>query len=498
MCWKKQHTEMPDTPSITDRLCNDARVHWEADRLDDALASAWQAYDAAPDEHAAKIMVARLLRASPKSIAAEREVALQRLLRDPQIDPGAISEAGWHLLLRTSDLFASGDPQFVATWLESSALALALLDEDLVNDIDAELQLTRLRRWLLMSGRSGEFPLCIEALGRQAALNGGAWLFDSEERERLETNASVEMVRTYHPERAREGERSIIADHVTRAVAEQYESWPYPTWKRVMAGTRKNLRDHIAALDPEGPDTIPLAPHMLVAGCGTGRQVALLALCYPDARITAIDISQTSLDYAAARCGEAGLDAITFQALDLHRVGELGQKFEAIMCTGVLHHLPDPEKGWAALADVLKPGGVMHVMVYSKIARLSVRALRGLLAEFDGRPVDDDMLRAARRRLIERVPVPTSRDFYSLAGVYDLFLHRHEDSFDIPRICRALDGLGLKLIQFELPTPPDRARYRAENPHDSLQRDVASWSAAERRNPRLFSGMYDFWCRKPC
>lgn len=466
--------------------------------MDDAFASAWQAYNSAPDEYAAKVMVARLLKASPKSVAAEREPDLQRLLRDPQIDPGAISEAGWNLLLQTSNLFSSGDPQDVAARLELNALALALLDEDIVTNIDAELQLTRLRQWLLMSGRGGEFPQSVEALGRQAALNEGAWFFDNEERDRLDADASAAMVRCYRPERARGGERSIIADSVTRAVAEQYEGWPYPTWKRGMASKRTTLRDDIAGIDPDGPDTIPLAPHILIAGCGTGRQAALLALRYPDARITAIDISQTSLDYAAARCGEAGLNAIAFQNLDLHRVGELGQKFDAIMCTGVLHHLPDPEQGWAALNDVLKPGGVMHVMVYSKIARLSVRALRGLLADLDGRPVDDDMLRGARRRLSERVPAPTSRDFYSLAGVHDLLLHRHEDPFDIPRICRALDGLGLKLIQFEFPTPPDRARYRAENRHDPLQRDVAGWSAAERRNPRLFAGMYDFWCRKPC
>ncbi len=58
--------------------------------------------------------------------------------------------------------------------------------------------------------------------------------------------------------------------------------------------------------------------------------------------------------------------------MDLHDVAALGRPFDGqILCSGVLHHLPDPERGWAALNAALKPGGVMRIMrVYSKIARL--------------------------------------------------------------------------------------------------------------------------------
>ena len=44
---------------------------------------------------------------------------------------------------------------------------------------------------------------------------------------------------------------------------------------------------------------------------------------------------------------------------------ELGCSFNKIVCTGVIHHLPDPEIGLRALRSVLKPEGAVHIMVYA-------------------------------------------------------------------------------------------------------------------------------------
>jgi len=476
------------------------RTHWEANRLDRAIAEAWKGYDATPENPAAKALVARLLRACPEEVGADRLPALRRLLNDRDIDPGAIAPAGWQYLLLFSDLFsATADQAATAERLEANPFARELLAQDPVTNLRAEMALVQLRRWLRLSGRWREFPRSVEALTRQATLNDGAWGFDSEERAPLDGDDAAAITGAYPPERQGGAGRSTADDPVTRAVAEQYESWPYPQWVRVTVDEQTTLPSDVRKLDPDGPDTIPQAAEILIAGCGTGRQAAIAALRYPDAQITAIDISKASLGYAAARCGEAGLHGISFRALDLHRVGELGRSFDAVFCSGVLHHLPDPERGWTALADVLKPGGVMHVMVYSKIARLSIRALRASIADLESCPVDDDLLREVRRRIFERgLPgAPKSRDFFSLSGVHDILLHRHEDPFDVPRIRRALERLGLELIQFKLPTPQDKAGYRVQNPHDPLHRDFAAWSKTERRNPSLFSGMYDFWCRKP-
>jgi SAM-dependent methyltransferase len=185
--------------------------------------------------------------------------------------------------------------------------------------------------------------------------------------------------------------------------------------------------------------------------------------------------------------------------LDLHDVAALRRRFDFISCVGVLHHLPDPEKGWAALVDVLKPGGVMQVMLYSAAARLRMQALRAAFCDLLQHPISDDLLREARRRAVARNAkgMVGSSDFFTLAGVHDLLLHRHEDPFDVRRIGRAIDALDLELLAFRLPNRHRRARYRADHPHDPLFRDRAAWEALEKAEPTLFSGMHEFWCRKP-
>jgi SAM-dependent methyltransferase len=467
----------------------------------EALALGWQALEQAPGNAEAKRLVSRLLKREPGLGEPGRRGDLARLLADPDVDPLHIAPAGWHILMAAGGILAdaSAEPETVARTLEADSLALQLLGACPVTMLDAELALTRVRRWLLLHERAAEFPELIAALTAQAAHNGGAWPFDEAEGARLERDPASPIAAAYLPRRDPSAGPSAFDDPVTRRVADQYREWPYPDWSRVAAVPGTTIPQLVEKLDGGRPSGLPVAGELLIAGCGTGREAAINAMRFPDARITAIDVSETSLAYAAERCRALGLGGIGFRLLDLHRVETLGKAFDYIVASGVLHHLPDPEAGWARLAAVLRPGGAMQVMVYSKIARLNVRAAQSFIADLRDRPVTDDLLREVRQRLIEkgRRFIAGSSDFYTLAGVHDLLVHRHEDPFDVPRIVRALDSLGLELLAFDLPTPFDRAAYRKDHPHDPGFRDVAAWAALEKKQTSLFSGMYKFWCRKP-
>ncbi|MEI9994746.1 MAG: class I SAM-dependent methyltransferase [Rhizomicrobium sp.] len=471
-----------------------ARGFWKDGAIPDALREALRAYDASPGP-GEKIFLARIYRDAPDLLTADRIGLLIELLTRREIDPSAVSGAGWRYLARETDLLTAPPPE-MARRIAADALVLTLLQEDVVAHVGAELALTAVRRWLLLQG--GDFPNLRAALIAQAALNGGAWPFDEEERAALA--AAEDFARAYLPPAPHRRAEPAFADPVTRAVAEQYEAWPYPAWTRILQGGTRSVAARLRDLDPSGPDTIATPAEILIAGCGTGRQVALWALRAPQDRFTCIDISHASLGRAEERCAAFGIGNATFRMLDLHDAAALGRRFDVVMCTGVLHHLPDPEAGWTALAGVLKPGGLMHVMVYSRVGRLRVAALRQTLGDIVKGPMSDDTLREIRRRVLALPPTRThlrTRDFHSLAGAHDLLAHRHEDPFDIPRIRRGLDNLGLELIRFELPRQAHRARYRREHPGDPLQRDFAAWVQAERDDPGLFTAMYDFWCRKP-
>jgi SAM-dependent methyltransferase len=62
----------------------------------------------------------------------------------------------------------------------------------------------------------------------------------------------------------------------------------------------------VAACNASWTPSVPRFVSNAVAGCGTGREAASVALTFPDARVTAIDISETSLRYARRQCAEVG------------------------------------------------------------------------------------------------------------------------------------------------------------------------------------------------
>jgi 2-polyprenyl-3-methyl-5-hydroxy-6-metoxy-1,4-benzoquinol methylase len=103
---------------------------------------------------------------------------------------------------------------------------------------------------------------------------------------------------------------------------------------------------------------------ILIAGCGTS-QAAKHALRWPAAQVTGIDFSATSVRHTEELQRKYDLHNLQVHQLAIEQVADLEMSFDQIVCTGVLHHLADPDAGLKALRDVLKPDGAMHLMVYA-------------------------------------------------------------------------------------------------------------------------------------
>lgn len=459
-----------------------------AQRLDRAF-TAWRS---APDDLATRTRLAIMLYHNADQATAAHCDAIGSMVRDPAIDPAQFECSGW--LALADSMPRPDDPEAAARWLESDATALGLLEQTQVAEAKAERLLSAIRRWLLTHGRVADFPNAAAALVRQAMLNGGAWPFDEEERAALAD--SPDFAPAYVPPPPPEHAVGTFDAAVTRSVAGQYTRWPYPIWQRSNALPPMPLRQRLKRLGPGAPD-LPSRADILVAGCGTGREAANVARAAPDAHVTAIDLSATSLAYARERC--VRLENITFRQHDIDAVAELDRQFDYISTSGVLHCLPDPDAGWARLAATLKPGGAMRVALYSKAPRLAVAAARLRLGELVDQPVTDDLIREARRILIAD-PVQRindSRDFFSNAGVHDLLLHVYEEQYDVARMRRAIAGAGLDLLGFELPSPAIAARYAEMFPDDPWRRNYDHWAAFEMRFPTTFGAMYRVDCVKP-
>ena len=178
---------------------------------------------------------------------------------------------------------------------------------------------------------------------------------------------------------------------------------------------------------------------ILVAGCGTS-QAAKHAMRWSDASVTGIDFSATSVRCTEELKGKYHLNNLQVRQLAIERVGELEVSFDQIVCTGVLHHLPDPDAGLKALRDVLKPGGAMHLMVYAPYGRTGIYMLQEFCRRV-GVQADDAGLRdliAALTALPRGHPLETllreAPDFRQEAALADALLHPQDRAYSVPQL----------------------------------------------------------------
>jgi SAM-dependent methyltransferase len=106
----------------------------------------------------------------------------------------------------------------------------------------------------------------------------------------------------------------------------------------------------------------PAGQTVLEAGCGVGAQTVALAKNSPQAIITAVDISQESLDGARNQCEAAGIDNVTFELQDINTLPYADGSFDHVFVCFVLEHMADPVSTLHELKRVLKKGGTLTVI----------------------------------------------------------------------------------------------------------------------------------------
>jgi SAM-dependent methyltransferase len=289
---------------------------------------------------------------------------------------------------------------------------------------------------------------------------------------------------------------------VSAAVREQYEANPYPRWIRTQTRfAAAPLAEIVRELFPSVAAR-PGAARILVAGCGTGQNAIATARRFADSAVLAVDLSLASLGYAKRKTDELGLSNITYRHADLLALGALGERFQLVEASGVLHHLEDALAGWRALAGLVEAGGFMRIGLYSERGRRHVTHAREFIAA-RGFDATAQGIRQARAAILAAkddallAAVARSEDFYSLSGCRDLLFHVQELRFTLPQIAAMIETLGLQFLGFEFPDSGITAsRYRALYPDDAALANLAYWHRFEEDHPETFARMYQFWVRK--
>lgn len=257
---------------------------------------------------------------------------------------------------------------------------------------------------------------------------------------------------------------------INQAVANLYNTYPFPP-------------DPLSDLEPPGYNwrwswiaaysfCTGVAPttediRILDAGCGTGSGTDYLIYQNPQAEVTAIDLSEKALEVAKERCQRSGVIAkhakpVNFYNLKLEEATELEGEFDFINCVGVLHHLPEPDKGIEALAKKLKPGGILHIFVYAELGRWEISLMQKAIALLQGNKRGDyrDGVRVGREifanlpennRILKQEKERWSLENHRDESFADMYVHPQEIDYNVETLFDLIEASGLDFVGFSNP-----------------------------------------------
>ena len=121
---------------------------------------------------------------------------------------------------------------------------------------------------------------------------------------------------------------------------------------------------------------------------------------------------------------------------DILHLHQMSREFDIIESAGVLHHMDEPMVGWRVLTDLLKPGGLMNIGLYSEMARHDIAEIREEITVL-GVGTSEAAIRKFRHSLVGSHSKTHQRltmwdDFFSLSTMRDLIFHAQEHRFTLP------------------------------------------------------------------
>jgi SAM-dependent methyltransferase len=256
--------------------------------------------------------------------------------------------------------------------------------------------------------------------------------------------------------------RRVKSDDARDAVQAFYDLHPYPPPVEDLDGYSGRWQD-------EGKRRADFHLHwpnksyrtdlkVLIAGCGTS-QAAKHALRQPACQVVGIDISETSIRHTQALKLKYNLSNLEVHQLPIEQVSDLNRRFDKIVCTGVLHHLPEPEQGLRALREVLEPDGAMHLMVYAPYGRAGVYMLQEYCRRLGIGHTDKEIQELAvtltalpknhpLARLLGEAP-----DFQRKDALADALLNPQDRVYTMPQLFDLIEDCGLKIARWVRQAP---------------------------------------------
>ncbi|MGE4233702.1 MAG: class I SAM-dependent methyltransferase [Bacteriovoracia bacterium] len=250
-----------------------------------------------------------------------------------------------------------------------------------------------------------------------------------------------------------------------REVQDLYEHYPYPS-NRIQIALPRLSNCHTLSYEwlhslRTGRFESHENKNILVAGCGTIEPVVIAKL-HPKAKIWAIDLSNQSLRVLQKNANFHNVEINSFlTSIELANETLDTNFFDAIYCTGVLHHCNNPESSLLELSKLLRKTGVLRLMVYSAQSRLWIYEIRNILKNKIELKKQSPLtllnqcieaLKAEPNAITLLQVFKTYIDSGSIRDVVDGFFHPKDDPISFFDLQKYSETAGLCLTGFASPS----------------------------------------------
>jgi SAM-dependent methyltransferase len=143
--------------------------------------------------------------------------------------------------------------------------------------------------------------------------------------------------------------------------------WTPAVWREWVENAEPARAHVIELCTRRALDALDVRPgeRVLNAGCGFGREAALLLAREPSIRLTAVDGSPDMVEAAGRTLGGAASAEVRLARLEALPFPDA--TFDRVLCLGVLMHVAGDEAAVPELCRVLRPGGTLVVSFNSAL-----------------------------------------------------------------------------------------------------------------------------------
>ena len=294
----------------------------------------------------------------------------------------------------------------------------------------------------------------------------------------------------------------LFNNQVSKRVKQQYEENPFPRWEHTKFNQRpKSLQSLIQSKRTKLKVQKLFSKQKLkalVAGCGTGQEPITVAKNLKNVQVDAVDLSIGSLSYAKRKANELNIQNIDFIHQDILNLANSKKKYHIINCSGVLHHMEEPNVGLGILSNLLEDQGFMQLALYSTKARHGLKQIQDTIIKEGNLKPDLNTIRQIREFLFTRAfidksiyPLSNLSDMFSTSHMRDLLFHEQEHTFSLLEVRDLLKENELEFCGFSI-----TRNLPTEGLNDNTYFNLEHWHKIEQQKPELFISMYQFYCQR--